>query len=121
LPAPLVSVIDDDESTRLTLSSLLRLLGFSTAPFSSAEDFLQSDSRDVSCCIITDIQMPGLSGIELKQWLDDHASRVPVIMITARPEARLHAQALASGAVCLLKKPFDAETLLASLERANVR
>ena len=64
--------------------------------------------------------MPGLSGIELKRWLDEQAIPVPVIMITARSEPHLHAQALASGAVCLLKKPFDSDALLASLRRADI-
>ena len=120
LSAPLVSIIDDDESMRFALTGLVRSFGLAAATFSSAEDFIHSASRDTSCCIITDIQMPGLSGIELKRWLDEHSSLVPVIMITARPEPHLHAQALASGAVCLLKKPFGAEALLACLRRANI-
>jgi FixJ family two-component response regulator len=120
LPASLVSIIDDDESMRLALAGLVRSFGFAAATFCSAEDFVRSDSRRASACIITDIQMPGLSGIELKQWLDGHENSVPVIMITARPEAYLHAQALDSGAVCLLKKPFDADALFACLRRAGV-
>jgi FixJ family two-component response regulator len=70
--------------------------------------------------IISDIQMPGLSGLELKRWLDDHASTAPVILITARSEPHILAQSGASGAVCLLRKPFDAAALLASLKKARV-
>jgi FixJ family two-component response regulator len=120
LSAPLISIIDDDRSMLLALAGLLRSLGFAVEAYSAAETFLQSRTRDTSDCIITDIQMAGLSGIELKQWLDAHANVTPVIMITARPEAHLHAQALACGAVCLLKKPFDSAALLASLRRARI-
>lgn len=116
----LISIIDDDESMRLALAGLVRSFGFDAKTYGSAEDFLQSGLGEVSRCIITDIQMPGLSGIELKQWLDDHASSAPVIMITARSESHLLAQARASGAVCLLKKPFDADTLFACLKKAKV-
>jgi len=120
LSAPLISIIDDDGSMLLALAGLLRSFGFAVEAYSTAEAFLKSGTRDRSDCIITDIQMPGLSGIELKQWLDAHANATPVIMITARLEAHLHAQALASGAICLLRKPFDSAALLASLERARI-
>jgi FixJ family two-component response regulator len=120
VPDPVISVIDDDESTLLALAGLLRFLGFETRTYGSAEAFIQAGCTEASRCIITDIQMPGISGIELKRWLDEQAILVPVIMITARSEPRLHAQALASGAVCLLKKPFDSGALLACLRRADV-
>ena len=116
----LISIIDDDESTRLALASLMRSFGLEAKTYNSAEDFLRSGAAEPSSCIITDIHMPGLSGIELKQWLDDHANAAPVIMITARSEPHLHAQARACGAVCLLKKPFNAEALLACLKKAQV-
>lgn len=116
----LISIIDDDESMRLALAGLVRSFGFDASTHSSAEDFLASGMAASSNCIITDIQMPGLSGLQLKQWLDDHASTAPVILITARSEPHIHAQARASGAVCLLRKPFDADTLLACLKKAHV-
>ncbi len=116
----LISIIDDDESMRLALAGLVRSFGFDAKTYDSAEEFLASGASEPSSCIITDIQMPGLSGLELKQWLDDHASTAPVILITARSEPHIHAQARASGAVCLLKKPFDADTLLACLRKARV-
>ena len=120
MPNPVISIIDDDESMLLALAGLLRVLGFEAKTYGSAEEFIQSGCIETSSYIITDIQMPGLSGIELKKWLNDHSSTVPVIMITARSEPHLHAQALACGAVCLLKKPFEASALLAHLGRTDV-
>ena len=120
MSASMISIIDDDESMRFALAGLVRSFGFGAKTYGSAEEFLTSGTSEASSCIITDIQMPGLSGIQLKQWLDDHASTAPVILITARSEPHIHAQARASGAVCLLKKPFDADTLLACLKKARV-
>lgn len=119
-PAPLISIIDDDESMLLALAGLLRFLGFDARAYGSAEEFIQRGWGEAFCCIITDVHMPGLGGIGLKRWLDDQASTVPVIMITGRSNPQLHAQALASGAACLLKKPFDADTLVASLKKADI-
>jgi FixJ family two-component response regulator len=120
LSLPLVSIIDDDESTRLAIASLLKLFGMRAETYQSVELFLQADGQDAADCIITDIQMPGLSGIDLKRILDSRACRTPVIMITGRPEVRLHEQALASGIVCLLNKPFDADALLACLKKTHL-
>jgi FixJ family two-component response regulator len=129
VPDPLIHLIDDDESSLQSLAGLLRSFGFETRTYASAEVFIESAATDAfieACaadaprCIITDIHMPGLSGIELKRWLDAHASAVPVIMVTARSEPRLLHQARASGAVCLLRKPFDAAALLACLRKAEV-
>jgi FixJ family two-component response regulator len=120
LSLPLISIIDDDESMRLALAGLVRSFGFTAKTYGSAEEFLASGRFEPSSCIISDIQMPGLSGLELKQWLDEHSSTAPVILITGRSEPHIHKQARASGAVCLLKKPFDADTLLACLRKAKV-
>lgn len=115
-----ICIIDDDESMRLALAGLVRSFGFAARTFVSAEDFLANGIDEDRCCIIADIQMPGLSGIELKDRLDGRRDPTPVILITARSERHIHAQARASGAVCLLKKPFDADTLLACLKRAQI-
>ncbi len=115
-----ISIIDDDESTRLALAGLLRFFGFEPTTYGSAEEFLASDGDERPCCIISDIHMPGLSGLELKRWLDDHDRTAPVILITARSEPHILAQADVCGAVCVLRKPFDAATLLASLQKAQV-
>ena len=120
MAAPMITVIDDDKSMRLALAGLVRLLGLNVQAYASAEEFLQSGRSDTTSCIITDIHMPGLSGIDLKRWLDAHANSAPVIMITGRSEKQLHEEARQCGAVCLLKKPFDEETLLACLKQARV-
>jgi FixJ family two-component response regulator len=116
--SPIISIIDDDPATRSALASLMRAKGFDAKAFDSAEDFLRSGAQETSRCIITDIQMPGLSGIELKRRLTDGKCNIPVIMITARAEERLHASAIESGAFCLLRKPFKSQVLLECLERA---
>jgi FixJ family two-component response regulator len=113
-----ISIIDDDEATRIALAALMRAKGFEAKVYESADDFLRSGAHNTSQCIITDIQMPGLSGIELKQRLNDGKCATPVIMITARAEKRLHALALESGAFCLLRKPFKAHALLECVKRA---
>ena len=120
MSASQISIIDDDQSMLLALANLLRFLGFETRAYGSAEEFIEFGSGETVSCIITDVHMPGLGGIGLKRWLDDRANTVPVIMITGRSEPHLHAQALASGATCLLKKPFDADTLLDSLKKADI-
>ena len=119
MAASVISVIDDDESMRFAVAGLVRLFGFDARTYSCAEDFLADETGVPPCCIITDIHMPGISGIELKRRLDG-ASRVPVILITGRSEPHLHAEARASGAICLLKKPFNAEALLEGLRKAEV-
>ena len=120
LPGCLISVIDDDESMLDALGGLLRLLGFNVETYKSSEEFIESGLVHSPSVILTDIHMPGLSGIDLKRWLDKRAYSIPVIMITARSDPRVQEQALASGAVCLLRKPFDAEALMTCLKRAQV-
>ena len=114
----LISVVEDDDSLRRALLSLVKSLGYEASGHPSAEAFLGTDEHSRSSCIITDIQMPGMTGIELKHMLASRDSRVPVIMITARTEEPLLARAKRSGATCLLQKPFDAETLVECLDRA---
>ncbi|SMD13796.1 response regulator [Rhizobium sp. RU36D] len=113
----LISVIDDEAEVLRATSSLLRSCGFDVATFSSAEDFLHSSSNGRSACLITDVQMPGMSGIELFATLRAKADQVPVIFITAFAEApvRQHIEA----PVCVLQKPYQAEALLACIERAT--
>ena len=115
---PLISIIDDDDSLRIALAGLMRSMGYVADSYGSAEDFLRSGKSVTSACIITDIQMPGLSGIDLKERLDNSACRAPVIMITGRSEQCLSEQAVASGAFCVLKKPFEAKAIIACITRA---
>src|SRR5262245_17901522 len=115
---PLISVIDDDPSLRSALVGLVRSLGHEARGFGTAEEFLQADVAKSSSCIISDIQMPGMSGIELTQHLTNRNVFTPVILITARADPGLQEKALASGAICFLKKPFDGEALIRCLENA---
>ena len=114
----LISIIDDDDSLRSALVGLVRSLGYRASGFANAEDFLAADQAGASSAIVTDIQMPGLSGIELKERLAAQGCQAPVIMITGRAEPGLQEKAFASGALCVLKKPFAAEALIDCLERA---
>jgi FixJ family two-component response regulator len=117
----LISVIDDDESLRSALVGLVRSLGYEASAFGSAEAFLDADHAQTVSCIISDIQMPGMSGLELQQRLAADGRAAPMIMITARPEADLKERAMASGAICFLKKPFDADIMIGCIERALER
>jgi len=113
---PSISIIDDDESMRRAVVALVRSAGYEAQGFASAEDFLASGTAQSSACIITDIQMPGMSGIELKRHLLASQCTVPVIMITARHDLDLEQKAVASGALCFLRKPFEADVLIRCLE-----
>lgn len=115
---PLIAVIDDDDPFRAALVESLLSLGYDARGYACAGDFVTSD-RHVACdCVITDIQMPGMSGLELKRLLTTVQCGVPVIMITARSDPDLEARAAAVGAVCLLRKPFATAALLNSLKLA---
>jgi FixJ family two-component response regulator len=116
--APQVAIIDDDESLRLALVGLVRSLGMDARGFASAEDFLQSGEAKRFACVVTDIQMPGMSGIDLKLHLAAKGCPLPVIIITARPDPGLEEKAMAAGAVAFLRKPFEANVLIAQLEKA---
>lgn len=118
MTSPIISIIDDDGPTREAVAALMRAKGFLPSTYESAEGFLNARAQDTSQCIITDIFMPGLSGIELKQRLNHDACTVPVIMISARLEERSESEALACGAFCVLRKPFKAHALIQCIERA---
>lgn len=101
---------------RTAIVGLLDSLGYRVQAYASAETFLADPAGCEADCIITDIQMPGLSGIELKQHLDALGVATPVIMVTARTEPSLHARAKASGAACVLQKPFQEADLVRCIE-----
>lgn len=115
---PWIAIIDDDESMRKALMALVRSAGFQGHDFSSAVAFLASGTVQSVACIVTDIQMPGMTGIELKERLTASQLPVPVIMITARHDSSLEEAAKASGAACFLRKPFEADTLIRCIEDA---
>lgn len=113
-----VSIVDDDASLRLALTTFLRSFGYKASSFGSVEEFLLAPEFLTAACIVTDIQLPGQSGIDLKRRLGLARPGVPVIMITARTEAALLAGARTSGAYCLLHKPFEGAALVRSIEGA---
>jgi FixJ family two-component response regulator len=115
---PLIAVIDDDESFRPALIESLSSLGYGVRDFPSAEDFIASGREGSYDCIVTDVHLTGMSGIDLKKKLTSRGIDVPVIMITARPDPGLEGRAVATGAVCLLRKPFESAALINCLERA---
>jgi FixJ family two-component response regulator len=118
LEQAVVAVVDDDESVRKALASLLRSLGVSVCTFGSAGDFLASPRRVEAACLIVDVQMPGMGGIELQERLIALGQQVPIIFITAHPDAKLRERALAAGAVAFLSKPFAPQELIRCTEDA---
>jgi FixJ family two-component response regulator len=113
-----ISIVDDDDSVRVATSKLLKLYGFIVHAFGSAEEFLRSNYLDETRCLIADVRMPGMSGIELQERLKQQGYATPVIFITAFPRERERALAMGGGAVCFLTKPFDAKTLMKCIEEA---
>jgi FixJ family two-component response regulator len=114
----LIAIVDDDESVRVSTATLMRSFGFAARGFASAEEFLQSPELGQTSCLISDIQMEGISGLELQSRLAVENRRTPIIFITAFPDPRIEKQALASGALCFLTKPFDGQTLIQWVDRA---
>lgn len=115
---PLVSVVDDDESVRESLPDLLREFGFDASAFSSAEEFLSSDILGQTKCLILDIAMPGMSGLDLQQELRRRQEPIPIIFITAQKDDVSRARAFKQGAVQFLYKPFSDTALLDALNSA---
>ena len=118
---PLVAIVDDDESHRRATQSLLRAAGFSTAVFTDAESFLDSASRAVTVCLVTDMRMPGMSGLELHQVLVASGDGIPTVLITAYTDDATRLQALDAGIACFLGKPFAADDLLECIRGAIAR
>ena len=114
----LISVVDDDESVREALSGLLRSLGFAVSAFASAEEFLASDQLASADCLILDVRMPGMGGIELQRQLVAGHYEIPVIFITAHEEDGMRARALSDGVEAVLIKPFSEEAILNAIHSA---
>ncbi len=115
---PVISIIDDDASVRGAVGNLLQSLGYAVHTFGSAEEFLLSDKMNATSCVVADVNMPAMSGIELLVLLHSRDQRVPFIFITAFPDERIRARALNAGALGFLTKPFDRSHLVACLEQA---
>jgi FixJ family two-component response regulator len=114
----IVSVVDDDENVRIAIEGLVRSLGLEARGFASAQEFLASEMASSTDCLITDVQMPGLSGLDLHAKLVSEGKAPPVIFITAFPEARIEARARSLGAAGFLSKPFDAQALVQCIQLA---
>jgi FixJ family two-component response regulator len=115
---PLISIVDDDESIREATKGLVRSLGYLAATFASAEEFLSSGHVNETSCLITDVQMPGLSGVELQRRLIAQGRLMPTIFVTAFPDDRTRTRVLTAGAIGYLSKPYDEESLIACLDTA---
>ena len=114
----LITIVDDDESVRESLPDLIREFGFSANAFSSAEEFLESDSLDATKCLILDISMPGMSGPELQKELKLRGREIPIVFITANNEETDRRRLLEQGAIDCLFKPFSEAELLSAINAA---
>jgi FixJ family two-component response regulator len=113
-----VAIVDDEEEVRVALGGLLKSAGLTTRAFESAEEFINSGHQLQAACLIADIRMPGMSGLELQAKLNAEGCRIPIVFITAHGDAKMRMQALRAGAVEFLAKPFDDEVLLESVRAA---
>lgn len=109
---PVISIVDDDESVREAIESLMKSVGYIAKAFPSAGDFLRSEHLDDTGCLILDVQMPGMTGLELQGHLVASKSRIPIIFISAHSDAEVRVRALEAGAVGFLQKPFSEDALL---------
>ena len=114
----IVAIVDDDESVRRALQGLLKAVGLQAKAFASAEEFLDSGQQHNTGCLVTDIRMPGMSGLDLQARLNSQNCRIPTIFITAHGDANMRLQALRAGAVEFLAKPFSDDVLLENVRAA---
>lgn len=112
----LLAIVDDDESVRVALGSLFRSMGLATRAFASAKDFLRSDQWRETACLILDVLMPGMNGLELQHQLAVRDCRIPIIFITGHGDESTRAHALRAGAVTFLFKPFSEDALLTAVQ-----
>jgi FixJ family two-component response regulator len=118
MKANLVAIVDDDDLMRSALQGMLKSVGLPSQAFASAEEYLKSGQQHQTACLIADIRMPGMSGLELQAKLNAEHCRIPTIFITAHGDTKMRMQALRAGAVEFLAKPFDDEALLGSVRAA---
>ena len=114
----LIAIVDDEEPVRDATKSLVRSLGYHASTFGSADDFLKSEQVHDTSCLITDVQMPGLSGLDLQDRLIARGHCIPIIFMTGYPNDNVRARAMKAGAVCFLNKPFDEDHFIGCLEKA---
>ena len=118
---PIVCIIDDDASVRVAVERIARSMDLAAYTFESCRNFLDSAQLVNTSCIIADVQMPGMSGLELQRTLKTGGMNIPLIFITAYPDDELRRQALDEGAVCFLNKPFQGTAIIECIERALKR
>jgi FixJ family two-component response regulator len=114
----LISIVDDDDSMRAAMKGLMRSLGYSAETFASAENFISSRHRSRTACLIADVNMPGMSGPELHEYLITAGAMVPTILITAYPNEEIRTRALNAGVIGYLTKPFEEAALLDCIRSA---
>ena len=114
----LIAIVDDDDLMRNALQGLLKAVGLPARAFASAEEFLRSGQQHQTACLIADIRMPGMTGLELQAKLNAERCRIPTIFITAHGDTKMRLQAMRAGAVEFLAKPFDDEVLLQNVRAA---
>ena len=114
----MIAIVDDDEALREAMKSLVRSLGYSVSTFGSAEEFLNSEQINDTSCLVTDVQMPGLSGLDLQDRLIASGHRIPIIFITAYSDENVRIRAMKAGALAFLIKPIDPHLLVDHLEKA---
>lgn len=119
-PSPLICVVDDDDSVRVSLEGLLRSLGHRVEGFDSATAFMASAARGRADCVISDLQMPGMTGVEMKEAMIAAGENTPVILITAFADETQRLRAEKAGVTCFLPKPFTGEALIDCLNRALI-
>jgi FixJ family two-component response regulator len=116
--APVVSIVDDDDSMRSAMCSFVRSLGLTVYGFASADEFLQSPCLSETSCLISDVQMPNMSGVELQNALIAQGHRIPIIFLTAFPDKTLEVRAMNAGAIAFLSKPFDEHEMITCIGKA---
>ena len=113
-----IAIVDDDEAVRVAVEGLLKSAGLTARAFESAETFIESGQQSQVACLIADIRMPGMSGLELQAKLNAEHCRIPIVFITAHGDAQMRMRALRAGAVEFLAKPFNDEVLLETVRAA---
>ena len=116
--SPIISIVEDDAAVRVATESLVKSLGFDVCTFASAQEFLQSHREAETACLISDVQMPNMSGVELHANLANRGFRIPTIFMTAFPDESVRRRAMAAGAVGFLNKPFNGKALIQFIQDA---
>jgi FixJ family two-component response regulator len=115
---PMIAIVDDDESVRIAMGGMVESFGYSPITFESADQFLKSDKLPDASCLILDVQMPGMNGLDLYNALISSGRRIPTIFVTAFPDPRVRERALKAGGLCFLSKPFGRSDLLGCIQTA---